>query len=269
MNKKSVFHIPSNLTDPTLMTKSRGYSVRNISIFVALFSVVLVVVSYRGLERSQKLVTTSLRYTAPLEHSVQLPSETVGDKERESLSEKVKALGEEIAAFQASHGKANSRDTAPLEEVLQEHSVQSPSETVGDKERESLSEKVKALREEIAAFHASRGKANSRDIAPLEEVLQEHSVQSPSETVGDKERESLSEGVKALREEIAAFHASRGKAKKDVDPMTALLIKLAFSVFFGLAAMYVVLSKKYDDETKKWAFSVLALISGVWIGTAS
>ncbi len=216
MNKKSVFHIPSNLTDPTLMTKSRGYSVRNISIFVALFSVVLVVVSYRGLERSQKLVTTSLRYTAPLEHSVQLPSETVGDKERESLSEKVKALGEEIAAFQASHGKANSRDTAPLEEVLQEHSVQSPSETVGDKERESLSEKVKAL-----------------------------------------------------REEIAAFHASRGKAKKDVDPMTALLIKLAFSVFFGLAAMYVVLSKKYDDETKKWAFSVLALISGVWIGTAS
>ena len=45
--------------------------------------------------------------------------------------------------------------------------------------------------------------------------------------------------------------------------------KVIFSGIFCLAALFVVLSKKYDDETKKWAFSVLTLIAGVWIGTAT
>ena len=48
-----------------------------------------------------------------------------------------------------------------------------------------------------------------------------------------------------------------------------LLAKIIFSGIFCLAALFVVLSKKYDDETKKWAFSVLTLIAGVWIGTAT
>jgi hypothetical protein len=50
---------------------------------------------------------------------------------------------------------------------------------------------------------------------------------------------------------------------------TGLYIKLLFSLLFGGAALYVVLSQKYDDETKKWAFSVLSLLAGVWIGTAT
>lgn len=44
-------------------------------------------------------------------------------------------------------------------------------------------------------------------------------------------------------------------------------VKVAFSGVFCLAALFVVLSAKYDAETKKWAFSVLTLIAGVWIGT--
>ena len=47
------------------------------------------------------------------------------------------------------------------------------------------------------------------------------------------------------------------------------LAKIIFSGIFCLAALFVVLSKKYDDETKKWAFSVLTLLAGVWIGTAT
>ncbi len=46
-------------------------------------------------------------------------------------------------------------------------------------------------------------------------------------------------------------------------------IKVFFSAVFCFAALYVVLSNKYNDETKKWAFSVLTLIAGVWIGTAT
>jgi high-affinity Fe2+/Pb2+ permease len=44
-------------------------------------------------------------------------------------------------------------------------------------------------------------------------------------------------------------------------------VKVAFSAVFCLAALFVVLSNKYDADTKKWAFSVLSLISGIWIGS--
>ena len=46
-----------------------------------------------------------------------------------------------------------------------------------------------------------------------------------------------------------------------------LLVKVVFSLIFCLAALYVILSRKKEDETRKWAFSILTLIAGVWIGT--
>lgn len=51
--------------------------------------------------------------------------------------------------------------------------------------------------------------------------------------------------------------------------MQTFWIKVIFSGILCLAALYVVLTRKYDDETKKWAVSVLTLIAGVWIGTAT
>lgn len=48
-----------------------------------------------------------------------------------------------------------------------------------------------------------------------------------------------------------------------------LWAKIIFSGLLCIAALIVVLSNKYNDDTKKWAFSVLTLIAGVWIGTVS
>ncbi|MBU1009036.1 MAG: hypothetical protein KKD74_02765 [Bacteroidetes bacterium] len=45
------------------------------------------------------------------------------------------------------------------------------------------------------------------------------------------------------------------------------LFKMMLSALFTIASLYVVLSNKYDQETKKWAFSMLSLIAGIWIGT--
>jgi len=59
------------------------------------------------------------------------------------------------------------------------------------------------------------------------------------------------------------------KARNGVDPMIVFWVKVAFSSFFGLSAMFVVLINRYDNETKKWAFSVLTLIAGVWIGSVT
>ncbi len=49
---------------------------------------------------------------------------------------------------------------------------------------------------------------------------------------------------------------------------TKFIIKIIFSAIFTVVCLYIVLSSKYDDGTKKWAFSVLSLITGVWIGAA-
>ncbi|WP_281628850.1 hypothetical protein [Vibrio sp. St2] len=51
--------------------------------------------------------------------------------------------------------------------------------------------------------------------------------------------------------------------------LVSLLVKFVFSLILGGCALYIVLSKKYDSDTQKWAFSILSLISGVWIGTVS
>lgn len=56
------------------------------------------------------------------------------------------------------------------------------------------------------------------------------------------------------------------------DSETRLWIKVAFSGLFSLVALYVILSKRYEGENndvRKWAYGVLALIAGVWIGTAT
>jgi len=44
-------------------------------------------------------------------------------------------------------------------------------------------------------------------------------------------------------------------------------VKVGFSGILTLAALYVILSKRYNPETRKWAFDALTLIAGVWIGT--
>jgi len=49
---------------------------------------------------------------------------------------------------------------------------------------------------------------------------------------------------------------------------TKFIIKIIFSAIFTVVCLYIVLSNKYEDGTKKWAFSVLSLITGVWIGAA-
>jgi hypothetical protein len=56
------------------------------------------------------------------------------------------------------------------------------------------------------------------------------------------------------------------KSEDDLE-VTKFYLKVAFSFIFCFASLFIVLSKRYDEETKKWAYSVLTLIAGVWIGT--
>jgi hypothetical protein len=43
------------------------------------------------------------------------------------------------------------------------------------------------------------------------------------------------------------------------------LIQIGTSLFLGLPAIYVILSKQYQPREKHWAFSTLGTILGFWL----
>ena len=108
--------------------------------------------------------------------------------------------------------------------------------------------------------------------------MSELSIQSSSDTISYKE---YSLRLKRLQNKVEDLKEIKNKStgrtseivykeeKAEGFTTQTFWIKVIFSSIFCLAALYVVLSQKYDDETKKWAFSVLTLIAGVWIGTIS
>jgi len=55
--------------------------------------------------------------------------------------------------------------------------------------------------------------------------------------------------------------------EENVSPVIKFWIKFGFSIILGGIALYVILTQKYNEETRRWAFSILSLVSGVWIGT--
>ncbi len=43
-------------------------------------------------------------------------------------------------------------------------------------------------------------------------------------------------------------------------------IKVIFSFIVSLSALWIILAGKYSEGKEKWAFSILSLIAGIWIG---
>ena len=101
------------------------------------------------------------------------------------------------------------------------------------------------------------------------ERIRLRNIQIPGETISKNEYNAqitqLQQQVNALKSQ-SAKQVAAAPPEKDLS-MQTFWVKVVFSGIFCLAALFVVLSKKYDDETKKWAFSILTLIAGVWIGT--
>ena len=47
------------------------------------------------------------------------------------------------------------------------------------------------------------------------------------------------------------------------------IMRVLISLVVLAAALYVILSDKYDDDVKKWAFGVVGLIVGYWLPTTT
>ncbi|HEY4322200.1 MAG TPA: hypothetical protein VGM77_13615 [Gemmatimonadales bacterium] len=77
----------------------------------------------------------------------------------------------------------------------------------------------------------------------------------------------------AMRPAVALTQADSTVATPATLPLSASLVQLlgktVITTVFGLVALFIVLSRRFDSETRKWAFSVLTLIAGVWLGSAA
>ena len=75
------------------------------------------------------------------------------------------------------------------------------------------------------------------------------------------------EGLEEIKNEIRKLKPTNEMESCNNQNPKLLWVKLIFSFLFGGAALYVVLSQKYNEQTQKWAFNIITIISGVWIGT--
>ncbi|HEX8649520.1 MAG TPA: hypothetical protein VF708_01670 [Pyrinomonadaceae bacterium] len=99
-------------------------------------------------------------------------------------------------------------------------------------------------------------------------AVQEKLVYAKSNATKEDVREEI---TKASKEIETLKHEKKGLSEKAVEtPMGESLYrfvpKLIFSTIILVAALYVILSNKYGEETQKWAFSMIGVIVGVWIG---
>ncbi|MEI6091770.1 MAG: hypothetical protein WCR42_15040 [bacterium] len=105
--------------------------------------------------------------------------------------------------------------------------------------------------------------------------IRTHNVPTPNNNISlnlhNAQLNRLQARINSNRIEFNHYREINKKAETDKGETLGLvmLIKLIFSGIFTIAALYIVLSDKYGNDTKKWAFSILSLIAGVWIGTAA
>jgi hypothetical protein len=116
------------------------------------------------------------------------------------------------------------------------------------------------------------------DLSKQLDDLQEHAVQSADEVIvarKDKDNAlviqmmqtqaaSQQEEVKRYKDLVDELNKEkREEANKKSKPMPIIITSL-----LGLAALFVLLSKKYDAEATKWAVGTLGIVAGFWLGGA-
>lgn len=114
--------------------------------------------------------------------------------------------------------------------------------------------------------------AQSTEVESALKDFQERAIETPSSNLTAEDKARLRKESINLHDRIS--QASRARptstpAVQSASPDTLFWLKLGFSVVLGLAALMIILSRRYDDKTQSWAFSMLTLISGVWVGTVS
>ena len=72
-------------------------------------------------------------------------------------------------------------------------------------------------------------------------------------------------GILGAGGEKALFPVAGEGQKPDVEKSTRLVMMIIISLVLLLASLLVVLSKKFDESSKRWAFGTIGTIVGFWL----
>ena len=87
-----------------------------------------------------------------------------------------------------------------------------------------------------------------------------------SDTVNSAEKK-ISFLDKYMHENEQIISKDNANSKNDTDKENTMLIfQFIISMVFCIPAIYIIISNRYGDEKIKWAFSILSLVAGFWLG---
>lgn len=64
---------------------------------------------------------------------------------------------------------------------------------------------------------------------------------------------------------LAVLGLTGAPSGSGVTTSTGEIVQIAITFIVLAAALYIILSKKYPDDTQKWAFGIIGLIVGYWL----
>jgi hypothetical protein len=117
---------------------------------------------------------------------------------------------------------------------------------------DSLSNTVRELEEHVKETEDQVRAAQQRQDPPAVAQMMQAQAGAQQEEI-KRYKELVDELNKEKREE----------ANKKTKPMPVII-----TGFLGLAALVILMSRKYDAEATKWAIGILGVVAGFWLGGA-
>ena len=103
------------------------------------------------------------------------------------------------------------------------------------------------------------------EITELNELVQKSLLASKNDRPKPQGESSIpnmrSSEIKKMEPMVKKMKADNSKQE------ITFWMKVVVSAIFGLASLFIIMSKKYSERTEQWAVATLTLLGGVWIGT--
>jgi hypothetical protein len=64
---------------------------------------------------------------------------------------------------------------------------------------------------------------------------------------------------------VMPFGQSRGNEDNPTPSRTVTFVRIGISLIVLGAALYVILSQNFTDESSKWAFGIVGIVLGYWL----
>ena len=110
---------------------------------------------------------------------------------------------------------------------------------------------------------------NQKTVDPkIEKLTKELLNARDGGTSSDRQLEQAKQSTERLNLQVERLKEQPMSTKAEKD-WFSYIPKVVFSLLLCLASLYVILKGGYSESTEKWAFAMINIIVGVWIGTVT